>query len=134
MVRYVVLLNWTDQGVRTAKDTVHRLEQTKSSFEKVDVIFEATYWTLGSHDLVAVVTAPDDVTLTTALLRLTSEGNVRTETLRAFDPEEMRGIADNAESVDQAGEGSWEDEGGAPRRERPNVERAPLHDAAAGTS
>ena len=116
MARYVVLLNWTDQGVRTAKNTVQRFEQAASSFEQMGVAFEATYWTLGSHDLVAVLTAPDDVTLNTALLGLTTAGNVRTETLRAFDPEEMRGIADNA---DQAWEGSWEDEGGPPARERP---------------
>ena len=54
------------------------------------------YWTLGEHDIVTVVEAPDDESLTAALLMLGSAGNVRTKTMRAFSREEMRGVIDKA--------------------------------------
>jgi hypothetical protein len=50
------------------------------------------YWTLGDHDIVAVIEAPDDETATAAVLALGSQGNVRTKTMRAFSPDEMRAI------------------------------------------
>jgi uncharacterized protein with GYD domain len=56
------------------------------------VSFQDIYWTLGSHDIVSVVEAPDGETLAAALLKLSSAGNLRTTTLRAFNAEEMRGI------------------------------------------
>jgi uncharacterized protein with GYD domain len=56
------------------------------------VRFRDIYWTLGSHDVVTIVDAPDSETLAAALLKLASHGNLRTTTLRAFSAEEMRGI------------------------------------------
>jgi uncharacterized protein with GYD domain len=50
------------------------------------------WWTLGSHDIVATVEAPDDETLAAALLAVAGQGNIRTTTLRAFSREEMRAI------------------------------------------
>jgi uncharacterized protein with GYD domain len=47
---------------------------------------------LGSHDIVSIVDAPDSETLAAALLRLGSQGNLRTTTLRALSAEEMRGV------------------------------------------
>lgn len=52
------------------------------------------HWTLGPYDLVGVVEAPDDETVTAALLKLTTGGNVRTTTLRAFTGDEFRALAD----------------------------------------
>jgi uncharacterized protein with GYD domain len=49
------------------------------------------YWTLGAHDLVGIVDAPDDQTLAAVLLAVAGQGNIRTTTLRAFSAEEMRG-------------------------------------------
>jgi uncharacterized protein with GYD domain len=51
-----------------------------------------TYWTVGPHDAVPVLEAPDDESVTTFLLETGSWGNVRTTTLRAYDREEMSGI------------------------------------------
>ncbi|MGN6171154.1 MAG: GYD domain-containing protein, partial [Solirubrobacteraceae bacterium] len=50
------------------------------------------YWTLGDHDMVSVLDAPDAETLAAALLKLGSLGNVRTTTLRAFSDDEMRAV------------------------------------------
>ena len=92
MARYVVLFDWTDQGVRNAKDSVNRVGQAREAFQKQGVAIEAVYWTLGGHDLVAVMTAPDGETFAAALLQLAGAGNVRTQTLRAFDEGEFGAI------------------------------------------
>jgi uncharacterized protein with GYD domain len=56
------------------------------------VSFKSIYWTLGNHDIVSIVEAPDGETLAAALLKLASQGNLRTTTLRALSAEEMRGV------------------------------------------
>jgi len=92
MAKYVVLVTWTDQGVRTAKDTVKRFEQAREAFQKKSVSFDSIYWTLGRHDIVAILDAPDDETVAAVLLQLGGAGNVNTETLRAFSGDEMGSI------------------------------------------
>jgi uncharacterized protein with GYD domain len=69
MPTYVALIDWTDQGVQNFKDTVDRYEAAQSAFESVGVSFTDIWWTLGTHDIVATVEAPDDETLAAALLR-----------------------------------------------------------------
>jgi uncharacterized protein with GYD domain len=56
------------------------------------VEFTNVYWTLGSHDIVSIVEAPDDQTLAAALLTVAGQGNIRTTTLRAFSADEMRDV------------------------------------------
>jgi|SRR5437588_13046409 len=96
MATYVVLLDWTEQGVGKFQESVDRYESASGQFESMGVSFKDIYWTLGSHDIVSVVDAPDDETLAAALLSLASQGNVRTTTLRAFSADEMRGVLSKA--------------------------------------
>ena len=96
MSTYVVLIDWTQQGVADFRDTVDRYEAARSQFEGMGVRFKDTYWTLGSHDIVSVIDAPDDETLAAALLRLASGGNLRTTTLRALSADEMRAVIGKA--------------------------------------
>jgi uncharacterized protein with GYD domain len=92
MPTYISLVNWTDQGIRTVKDTLNRRGQAEALAEKHGVRFEQVYWTVGPYDVVIVLKAPDDESATAMLLELSSEGNVKTTTLRAYDHEEMSGI------------------------------------------
>ena len=92
MPTYVVLFNWTEQGVKNARDTVNRYRQARSSFEEMGIRFLATYWTAGRYDIVSLIEGPDDQTTSAALLKLAGSGNVRTETLRAFSEQEMEQI------------------------------------------
>ena len=92
MPTYVVLMNWTDQGVRTARDTVQRREQADALAEKHGARIAQVYWTVGPYDLVSILEAPDDESATAMLLELGSAGNLRTTTLRAYDREEMSRI------------------------------------------
>ena len=92
MPTYVVLMSWTDQGIRNVKETVQRRDQADSLAEKHGARIEQVYWTVGAYDPVSVVEAPDDESATAMLLELGSEGNLRTTTLRAYDHGEMSGI------------------------------------------
>ncbi len=92
MPTYVTLMNWTDQGIRTARDTVHRRDQADALAEKYGARIEQTYWTVGPYDIVAILEAPDDESATAMLLELGSQGNLRTTTLRAYGHDEMQGI------------------------------------------
>lgn len=92
MAKYVALFNWTDQGVQNAKDSVQRVEQARSAFQQIGMTIETVVWTLGRYDLVAVFDAPDDETVTRGMVQLAAQGNVRSETLRAFTADEMQGL------------------------------------------
>jgi uncharacterized protein with GYD domain len=92
MPTYVALMNWTDQGVRNVRDTVQRREQADTLADKHGAKIEQVYWTVGPYDLVTIVEADDDESVTAMLLELGSGGNLRTTTLRAYDSEQMSGI------------------------------------------
>jgi uncharacterized protein with GYD domain len=96
MATYIALINWTDQGVKGFKDSVDRYEAAQSQLQSMGAKFTDVHWTLGAHDLVGVIEAPDDQTLAAALLTVAAQGNIRTTTLRAFSAEEMRGVIDKA--------------------------------------
>ena len=89
MPRYVILVDWTEQGARTVADTIQRAEQVTQMVGQMGGRMEALYWTQGRHDLVGIMEAPDEETAAAVGLRAGLAGAVRTETLRAFDAEEM---------------------------------------------
>jgi uncharacterized protein with GYD domain len=92
MALYVLLTNFTDQGVKGVKDTVKRAEAFKEMAAKSGVKVHSLYWTLGQHDVVAIAEADDDIAATALSLSIASLGNVRTQTLRAFDAADMAKI------------------------------------------
>ena len=92
MAKYVILMNWTDQGVKTAKDTVNRYHDASKLVESMGGKIESIYWTSGGYDLVTTVSAPNDETLAAILLTLGASGNLRTQTLRAFTESDMTTI------------------------------------------
>ena len=92
MPYYVLLVNWTDQGIRNVKGTVERTDDVARLAEKHGGRLVQSYWTVGPYDLVAIGEAPDDESASAFALELSSVGNVRTTTMRAYDREEMSGI------------------------------------------
>ena len=92
MPRYVVLVNWTDQGIRNVKQTIERTDHGGEIAKKHGLKLEQAYWTVGAHDMVVIFEAPDDEAVSAHLLEISTLGNVRTTTLRAYDEEEMSGI------------------------------------------
>ena len=92
MPTYISPLNFTDQGIRTVKDTPDRAQRAAETAEKHGARFEQLYWTVGPYDIVTIIEAPDDESATAALLEISSWGNIRTTTLRAYNREEMSSI------------------------------------------
>jgi uncharacterized protein with GYD domain len=92
MPSYVVLCNFTDQGLRSVKDTVKRADAAKESAAKFGVNMKEIYWTQGKYDVVTLVESPDEQAITAFGLALASQGNVKTHTLRAFTRDEVSAI------------------------------------------
>ena len=92
MATYITLIRWTEQGIQGARETVDRVEQARGVVEQLGGRLTGVYWTQGEYDMVALSEFPDDETATTFFLSLGMLGNVRTQTLRAFDADEMRRI------------------------------------------
>jgi uncharacterized protein with GYD domain len=92
MAYYVLLVNFTDQGVRAVRDTPKRAEAFKAMAEKSGAKVHTLLWTLGQHDVVSIVEAADDLAATTLSLSVSELGNVKTQTLRAFDAADMQQI------------------------------------------
>jgi uncharacterized protein with GYD domain len=89
----VRLFDWTDQGVKNAADSAERVESSSEMAQsKHGLTLERIYWTVGAHDLVAVLEAPDVESVSAFLLDLAAAGNVRSTTMRAFDRDEMAAI------------------------------------------
>jgi uncharacterized protein with GYD domain len=96
MAHYVLLMNWTEQGVKTYKDSVDRSEAARTALAARGVTLKDIYWTIGPHDLVCVAEAPDDASVSAALLALAAGGNLRTTTLRGFTADEFRAVIQKA--------------------------------------
>ena len=94
MARFIMLASYTDQGIAKIQDTLKRTENVKALAEKAGVTLLESYWTLGAFDVVGVLDAPDDETMTAFSLSIAKLGNVRTQTLRAFTAEDMRKVLD----------------------------------------
>ncbi len=89
MPTYVTLLNWTGKGIQNVKDTTKRFQEGTALFEQMGIKILSFHWTSGRYDAIVISEAPDDETASAVALTLGSQGNVRTETLRAFSSEEM---------------------------------------------
>ena len=89
MHTYIWLVNWTDQGIRNLKETTKRAKSFKEMAEKKGVKVKEILWTMGRYDLVLVIDAPNDETISSLALALGMAGNIKTETLKTFSAQEM---------------------------------------------
>ncbi len=92
MPTYIALINYTDKGVQSIKDLPKRIEKGRELMAQVGVKMPALYLTMGSYDAVSIIEAPDDASAAKALLTIAGQGNIRTQTLRAFDEAESSAI------------------------------------------
>lgn len=92
MPKYVVLVNWTDQGAKSARETVQRANGVRQLAEQLGGGMDLLLWTQGRYDLVGVMDMPSDEALAVLALQIGASGATRTETLRGFTADEMSGI------------------------------------------
>ena len=84
MTTYIMLLNWTEQGAKTLRESPRRLDAARRSLEEMGGSIREFYLTRGETDLVAVCEAPDDAVMARFTLALGMSGNVRSRTMKAF--------------------------------------------------
>ena len=89
MPAFITLVNFTDQGARTIKDSPERFEAYKSLAEGLGITVKSVHWTQGAYDLVLITEGPEDASMTAAL-KMAQLGNVRTQTMRGYSASEMR--------------------------------------------
>lgn len=92
MATYIVLSSFTEQGIRSIRDTTKRADAVREAARKFGVTAREFYWTMGAHDVVVIFDAPDDASMTALTMSIGALGNVRTQTMRAFSREEMNGV------------------------------------------
>ena len=89
MVTYISLLSFTDKGIQSIKDTTQRAAAAKEAGKKLGVNMREIFWTMGEYDLVCVLEADDEQSLTAFNLAVATQGNVRSKSLRAYNASEM---------------------------------------------
>jgi uncharacterized protein with GYD domain len=94
MPTYVLLTQWTDQGIKDAAASSQRQQDAREMAKSFGVEWKSIYMTMGAYDFVMTVEAPDDAAVAKYVIRLCSLGNVRTTTLKAFTESEYRAILD----------------------------------------
>ena len=95
METYIVLANYTEQGIKNIKDSPGRIEDAKKAIEDAGGKWVGWYLTMGRYDVVVIAEAPSAEAVATLMLASGSLGNVRTETLRAFSEDEFKNIVAN---------------------------------------
>jgi uncharacterized protein with GYD domain len=89
MPTYVSLANFTEQGMKTIKDTTKRAEAFKKAAKEAGVTVKELVWTQGQYDMVSIIEGPDEIVMSAMALSVAKMGNVRGQTLRAFTAAEM---------------------------------------------
>jgi uncharacterized protein with GYD domain len=92
MPTYIVLTNFTQQGIANIKDGPSRLDAAKAAVKAAGGEFKEFYLTMGRYDSVSIIEGPDDESMAKVALAIGSQGAIRTETLRAFTEDEYRQI------------------------------------------
>jgi uncharacterized protein with GYD domain len=95
MAKYILLVNWTDQGIRNIKESAKRLDAGRDLGKQLGCILESFFMTMGSVDMISVVEAPDDAAIAKYVLTLGAEGNLRIVTLKAYTEDAYRNIIAN---------------------------------------
>ncbi len=92
MSHYILLINWTEQGISKINESSDRYSAFKSSVENAGGKLIGGYYTFGEYDVVLIIEAPNDEVVMSLMLKVGSYGNVRTKTLKAFTAEEGKTI------------------------------------------
>jgi uncharacterized protein with GYD domain len=92
MATFILLGDYTDQGIRNIKDSPKRLDAARGMASRLDVRIKDYYLCMGSHDIVIVVEATSDEAMAKFALSVGAVGAVRTTTLKAFDEQQYRKI------------------------------------------
>ncbi len=91
MPTFVSLINLTDQGAKNIKESPQRFEAFQAMAGKMGIKVRSVYYTQGQYDMVAITEGTDEACMV-SFLKLASLGNIRSQTMRAFSVDEMKGF------------------------------------------
>src|SRR5438067_577277 len=92
MPTYISLLKFTNKGIQSIKDAPQRVDAARKMAKAAGAEIKAVYYVMGQYDAVVVSEAPDDDTAVRMALGGSMQGNVTSETLRAFPVDEFMKI------------------------------------------
>ena len=92
MPAYISLFTYTEQGIKGIKDAPQRVKLQRERIQQAGGTLIGVWWTQGQYDAVSIVEFPDDDTAMASLFALGGQGNIRTETLRAFSEDDLARI------------------------------------------
>jgi uncharacterized protein with GYD domain len=88
MPTFIIMMNWTEQGIRNVKAAPKRAAAAKEMAKKVGVEIKQTYLTNGQFDLVSIVESASGDNIAKFCMQVGALGNVRTSTVRAWSQDE----------------------------------------------
>lgn len=89
MFTYIGLMRFTDQGIHAVKDTTKRAAAAKELAKKHGVDMREIFWTMGKYDMVCVLESKDEQALAAFNLAVSMQGNIRSQSMRAYAADEM---------------------------------------------
>lgn len=92
MPSYIMLFHFTQQGIEHVKQSPDRVDRLRNIFRQNGAEVKDFYLMMGQYDSMFIVEAPNDETMAKLALLIALEGNVRSETHRAFSQDEFRKI------------------------------------------
>ena len=92
MPTYISMLRYTQQGISAVKNAPARIDAAKEAYRKAGGELKSIYLTLGQYDLVVIAEMPNDEAVGRMALSLGAQGNIRSETMRAFTEAEFKKI------------------------------------------
>ena len=92
MPTYISLYRWTEQGVKNVKQSPDRIDAGVKAAQAMGIKVTGVYVVMGQYDLITIAEAPNDEAIARFALSLGMQGNVSTQTLRAFNPDEFKKI------------------------------------------
>lgn len=96
MASFVATLRFTEQGLQGVRETTRRAAAFKAAAKKLGVKVTEILWCLGPYDGLLMFDAPDAETAASAMLFLSTQGNVQTETVQVFTATQMEKILKNS--------------------------------------
>ena len=90
MPRYILLVNAARQGVENRKSSPARIEEHKNTLKAAGIDVRASYHTLGPHDGLMIVDAPNGAAVGKAVYRMEGASNIRIEMRRLYTEDEYK--------------------------------------------
>ena len=90
MLTFITFINFTDQGIKTIKDSPKRMQAGKALLKKMGGRVKQVYLTSGDSDAVLIAEVPDGDVMAKFAMALGSLGNVRTTIVRAWPEAEFK--------------------------------------------